>query len=521
MVLIPVSPIEKRALKASKEGLEASKLALKKLGLNQTSLVLVKATCAAEGTLRRFWRRIPIQAQTFILICGALGLDWEQIVDVDFNLPLPRRIDWGEAPDIDTSGFYGRTEKLTEIQKCLLIQPCRLVALLGLGGIGKTAFAVRLVERILDKFEYVIWRSLNNAPPIQMLLADMNRFLSEGQENDGNISQLITSYFRSHKCLIILDDWEAIMSGGTLGGKYRDGYEDYGELLRRVGEVSHQSCLLLLSREKPADIDREPNNSIFIEKLRGLPNEDAKKILTENNILGTENDLEELIRRYKGNPLALKIICSNIKTLFNGNINYFLKTTKVFLPDPILSILDEQLSRLSNTEEKVIYWLAVRRNSASFLQLQQDIKLPVSTNDIMNALLSLIERRSLVDIPKEEEETVVYKLDPVILKYITNQFIEKICEEILEVSESKMVENLDLCKSHALITSSEGDDSIRDEQVRMIVKPITEKLCAEFRNIKKTNDKLIEILSLLEDSSLMKGYACSNILALISAMAAK
>lgn len=75
------------------------------------------------------------------------------------------RQDWGEA--IDVSVFYGRAEELATLEQWLVDDRCRLVALLGMGGIGKTALSVKLAEQLQDKFEYVIWRSLRNAPPVQ------------------------------------------------------------------------------------------------------------------------------------------------------------------------------------------------------------------------------------------------------------------------------------------------------------------------------------------------------------------
>jgi len=45
-------------------------------------------------------------------------------------------------------------------------------------------------------------------------------------------------------------------------GYMRAGYEGYGQLLRRVGESEHQSCLLLTSREKASEI-------VSLERSRG------------------------------------------------------------------------------------------------------------------------------------------------------------------------------------------------------------------------------------------------------------
>ena len=127
-----------------------------------------------------------------------------------------------------------------------------------MGGIGKTALVTHLAEEVKDEFEYLIWRSLRNAPPLDEILADWILFLSDQQvydlpdEVDKRIS-LLMDYLRQKRCLLVLDNAESILQAGEKAGHYREGYEDYGQLLQRVGESRHQSCLVLTSREKPRE----------------------------------------------------------------------------------------------------------------------------------------------------------------------------------------------------------------------------------------------------------------------------
>ncbi|MGC1248226.1 MAG: ATP-binding protein, partial [Spirulinaceae cyanobacterium] len=80
----------------------------------------------------------------------------ESIVSESKTLPQTNQ-DWGEAPDIET--FYGRTEELTQLKQRIVVDKVRLVAILGMGGIGKTSISVQLAQQIRAEFDYTIWRS--------------------------------------------------------------------------------------------------------------------------------------------------------------------------------------------------------------------------------------------------------------------------------------------------------------------------------------------------------------------------
>src|SRR2546426_11800932 len=61
------------------------------------------------------------------------------------------RVDWGEAGDAGV--FYGRAKELAMLQEWIVAEGCRLIALLGMGGIGKTALALQLARQLQPSFD--------------------------------------------------------------------------------------------------------------------------------------------------------------------------------------------------------------------------------------------------------------------------------------------------------------------------------------------------------------------------------
>lgn len=197
---------------------------------------------------------------------------------------IPIQQDWGEA--IDVSVFYGRTEELATLETWIQTDHCRLVAVLGMGGIGKTALAVKIAQQLQEQFEYIIWRSLRNAPPLETLLGELVSFLSGGKESKPEI-RLLLQCLRSSRSLIILDNVETILRSGECAGQYRTGYENYGQLFRLIGETAHSSCLILTSREKPVEVAALEGIELSVRSLplKGSP-EAAQKLIQAKGLSG-------------------------------------------------------------------------------------------------------------------------------------------------------------------------------------------------------------------------------------------
>ncbi|HEY9599793.1 MAG TPA: NB-ARC domain-containing protein [Cyanophyceae cyanobacterium] len=480
------------------------------------------ANGVSEGTWKRFLAgRQPINANVFKAYCTVLGLNWEDIVDRRSLTLTNARQDWEEAIDIST--FYGRTAELAQLEQWIVEERCRLVALLGMGGIGKTSLSAKLGERLQNQFEYLIWRSLRNAPPIEDILADLIEFLSGDPDMNlpatfaGQVSRLL-EYLRNHRCLLLLDDVETVLRSGELAGQYREGYQGYGELIRRVGAERHQSCLVLASREKPSEISSLAGETLPVRELRvrGLPRQDAKKILEAKGVSTSKQGWEELIMVYRGNPLALKLMATTIQELFNGNISQFLAQSTLVLGDILPHVFNQQFERLSDLERGIIYWLAIANQPISLSELREEMRFSESSLSKLLAALESLKRRSLLEKDEGPEGSeAFFTLQPVFMKYVTNELIEQVCKDCLAVIETRSIAKLGLLRSHSLVRDQEQREVI-ESQTRLILTRVIDRLPMILNSTKPIEKQLNEVLSMLQKQSPpVIGYAKTNIFNLL------
>ena len=420
------------------------------------------------------------------------------------------RIDWIGA--LDTSHFTGREAEIAQLTEWIVQEHCRVVTLLGMGGIGKSLLASFLGQQLAPQFEAVLWYSVRDAPVCEDVVSDCITFFSQTPPTDlpasleRRINQLL-ALLQTRRCLLVLDNLETLLGSGNQEGDYLPGYEGYGRLLQRFAESAHQSCVLLTSREKPKEIEPLEGRHGPVRSLRltGVDEQTARTLLDDKDLSGTPVAWQQLVASYGGNPLALKIVAQVLVDLFESNIDRFLQEGSVIF-NGIRPMLRQQVERLTSLEHLLLTWLAVLREWTP-LETLQHILFPGVPRRRMLEALEALARRSLL----EQGQQTSFSLQSVVMEYLTTVLVERLSEEIVQEKPQQI-------RRYAL-EQGQAKDFIRQTQVRLLVHPLLEQLRFQLETDEQIETHLLRLLSQFRtEDAAAQGYGPANVISLLKAL---
>lgn len=441
--------------------------------------------------------------------------------------------------------FHGRTAEVAALAQWLRTAPdtgpktqTRLIAVLGMGGIGKTALAAHVVTQLIkdlpEEFCFVLWRSLLNAPPLAEILRDWLQTLSRQTlvtlpDTGAEQLQLLLHYLRQERCLLVLDNLESILQTAEQAGQMRPGYEAYAQLLQSVGSNAHRSCMLVTSREHPKVLDVLLRNTptTRLLPLRGLDPQAGAALLQAQGLTLLPHHVNTLVEHYSGNPLALRIAASTIADWFAGDVAAFQRDGAPVFSD-IRAVLDQQFARLSDLERDLLVWLAIEREAVTAPLLRDNLVQKRSSRLFLEALHAL-ERRSLL-----LQQGNGFTLQNVVIEYTTEYFVEQVYQEIYDLrlpiaDLREAVPDAEFGNRQSAIGNSflnrfallkaQAKEYVRQSQERLIVQPIVERMLAYFgqqeliEQIKRLLARLRAELTQHKQGA--PGYAGGNLLNLL------
>ncbi len=400
----------------------------------------------------------------------------ETIVTAPAHAPtagIGPRIDWDDA--IASTSFFGRVRELNLLSEWIVEERCRVVSVLGQGGIGKSTFATKVMHRVVEHFEVVIWCSLRDVPTCEALLDDCLQVLApqsfRGVPSSLESRQsLLLECLRSRRVLLVYDNLESFLEEGEDTGHMRAGYEGFARVLRRVAETEHQSCLLL-GLGNPA-------------QHRG------ESLIAVTHVTSILPFLQERLQIVidQQDTSAAQAVHEQGEVVFGG----------------VRELLDEQYERLSALEQSVLLWLAILREPVNLQELLAVLGVPLPRSQVLEAVDGL-RRRSLIERGKLQGS---FTLQSVVMEYVTARLIAEVTSEIKQGCFSRLIEH-----GLELATSKEY---VRQTQQRLIVTPILAGLRNTYPLRTAVEEQLLALLDRLrERADHAQAYGPANPLALI------
>ena len=237
-------------------------------------------------------------------------VDFEGFKETSFEL-FEQKTSEVELP-IHSSTLLGREEQLDKIFSCFDSNLTKIVAIDGMGGIGKTALAQEVIHRARqnNQFEAVYWIT-DNITNQEDILFNSDFIFNDlcnkmGIPNASTISAenkiaRIKTTLKSQKAIVVLDNLERLVDSQEL---------IVAQFIELLGE---ESKALILSRKRFT-------KDVFHIHLQGLSNQHSKKMLkSEAKSRGvhqleeaTEENFLEIATKCGGSPLALKLVIGQL-----------------------------------------------------------------------------------------------------------------------------------------------------------------------------------------------------------------
>lgn len=244
---------------------------------------------------------------SFVLSLDIVNLDDNEAIN--HNLPLP---------DFDETGLIGRDNEVEQIkQLCLGGFP--VISILGEGGVGKSALALKVAYELIDKtspFDAVVWVTskttqitLNEIKDIKGAIDSSLGVINEigknvvGDEFDQNSLEEVIEYLATFKIALFIDNLETILD---------DNIRQFVGALPQGSKIIITSRIGLGAYEYPIKLQgiEESYASQLLRSVAKIRGVDALSKLKEDM-------LRSYVNRMHRNPSYIKWFVSSVQTGLN------------------------------------------------------------------------------------------------------------------------------------------------------------------------------------------------------------
>ncbi|UQA57154.1 hypothetical protein [Polyangium aurulentum] len=225
--------------------------------------------------------------------------------------------------------LFGREAELSWLDACWQ-DGVRVASIIAFGGVGKSA----LVNAWLRGMDRDAWRGAERVYAWSFYsqgtdrLASSDEFFASAlkwfgdpdptQGSPWDKGERLARLIRQKRTLLILDGVEPLQWGpGVQQGKLKDPALE--ALVKELGAQNEGLCLIT-SRIGLTDLEALPAEKVRAKDLANLSPEAGAKLLEARGAKGTDEELREAAKEYKGHGLALTLLGSYLEDVAEGDI---------------------------------------------------------------------------------------------------------------------------------------------------------------------------------------------------------
>jgi hypothetical protein len=313
--------------------------------------------------------------------------------------PLPPSLHNQTPPE---PNFVGRKEMLETITEWYKNPEVRIGALIGWGGVGKSALVRKWYDTLGSnriKPDGIFWWGFYRNAYLEQFLNALLRYVSQGRIEPETIkstwekTERIKEYIHQGTYLVILDGLELMQkseSGDEIGKMI---HREFTELLHYLADFPKADGLCLITSRYPLkDLNAWQGCSYKHLSLSDLNISDSLLMLRTHGVKGSDEEMTEVINRNKGHALSLTLLSRYLVEYFEGDI----KKTKQ-LPNliedetgfsPFVRFLNQYVAKLTPIEKDLLKVL-----SCILVPIDQNVLGCLIDHELFKVAPSLIDKK--------------------------------------------------------------------------------------------------------------------------------
>lgn len=325
-----------------------------------------------------------------------------------------------------TTRFIGRGRELVQLADILAQPDCRLLTLVGLGGVGKTRLALELASGKLETYADGVWFvPLAGVGSPDLLVSSLAGAVGFTFSGPSDPQAQLKNFLREKDLLLLLDNFEHLVEGAVLLEELLETAPGLKLLVtsRVALELTGEWLFDLTGLVYPATNTEEPLNSFDAVRLFNNRAERLSSLFVAEG--KTLEAVAELTRKVEGLPLALELAASWTRSL--GVPQLLTELDKNFdvlsghlrdLPERhrcVRTVFEYSWQRLSEKEQEALAKLSLFQGGFTLEAAEQ-------VADVHLALLLSLINHSLVRRSQEGR----YQLHELVRQYALSQLDESL-----------------------------------------------------------------------------------------------